>query len=184
MSTKTKRWARTCILCLVAVAPASAAERWLHLRVAESGPGAEGISINVPLSAVSGLLSGITAGGLDGGMLHLNDGNLDGVDLRQILVALRDTGDSVFVKVDGADETIRVAKERGRLLVNVDDGDDKVRLRIPLAVAEALVGNDPETLDVAAALRALEEFDGEDLVVVESEDESVRIWVDSSEAGR
>ena len=60
---------------------------------------------------------------------------------------------------------------------------EKVRVRFPLAVVEALVGDNPQELDLLAGLRALSEFEGEDLVRIDSEDESVRIWVDSSDTG-
>ncbi len=182
MGASARRWASIWILAALA-APASAGERWLHVRVRGSGGEAGSINVNVPLDAVQGLLPLVASGGLTGGLLHL-DGLAGEVDVREVLSALRDTPDSVFVTVNDGDETIRVATERGRLVVHVDGGGEKVRLRIPLAVAEALVGTDPQAWDVAAALRALEAFEGEDLVVVESEEESVRVWVDSSEAGR
>jgi hypothetical protein len=50
-------------------------------------------------------------------------------------------------------------------------------------VLEAIVLNDSEQIDLLAGLQALREFDGEDLVRVESDDELVRIWIDSSQTG-
>ena len=56
-------------------------------------------------------------------------------------------------------------------------------IRLPFPVLEAMVATDDESLDLVAGLRALREFEGEDLVRVESDDELVRIWIDSSQSG-
>jgi hypothetical protein len=76
-----------------------------------------------------------------------------------------------------------VAKENGYLVVRVDERrGDKVRLRIPLDVIEAMLGGGNGELDLIAGLRALAEFE-EDVLVVESDHESVRVWIDSSPDG-
>ncbi len=184
----TKRnWGRIGVASLLLLLPFSAApagERWLHLRVEESGADGERVSVNVPLSMVESMLPLLEADNLEGGKLRLDVDELEGLDLRQILVALNDSPDATFVRVESGEESVRVAKESGYLLVHVDEqtGDaERVRIRLPLAVAQALVGRNSAELDLVAALRALEQHDGEDLVRVESADELVRIWIDSSE---
>ena len=55
--------------------------------------------------------------------------------------------------------------------------------RLPMDVVEALIGDDPNELDLEAGLDALAAYDGEDLVAVESDDgESVRVWIDTTES--
>ena len=176
----------TLIALLFPLQSVFAGERWLHVRVAEGGDDGERVSVNIPLSVVESMLPLIQIDELEGGKLNLDIEEMEGIDLREMLVALNDAPDATFVTVESRDESVRVAKEDGYLLINVDEDrgrGEKVRVRIPLAVAEALVGNDPEQLDLMAALQTLQEFDGEDLVRVESDDELVRIWIDSSENG-
>lgn len=174
------------LLLLLPFDGASAGERWLHVRVEESGAQGEKVSVNVPLSVVESMLPLVQVDNLERGKLRLDVDELEGLDLREILGALNDSPDATFVRIESGDESVRVAKEKGYLLVHVDEqsGDaERVRIRLPLAVAEALVGRDSGELDLVAALRALEQHDGEDLVRVESADELVRIWIDSSDVG-
>lgn len=174
------------ILLLLPLTAVQAGERWLHVRVVEGGEDGERVSVNIPLGVIESVLPMISANELDGGKLNIDLDDMNGLDLGEILAALADSPDAVFVTVESEDESVRVAKEDGYLLVHVDerDGDEeKVRVRLPLAVAEALVTDDSDQLDLVAALRALEDYDGEDLVRVESRDELVRVWIDSSENG-
>ena len=54
---------------------------------------------------------------------------------------------------------------------------------MPLGVVEALLGDGTGGLDLGAALARLSEYDAGDLVTVESDDTSVRIWIDTSQSG-
>jgi hypothetical protein len=109
--------------------------------------------------------------------------DLAGVDLERILDELTRTGDADFVKVRDGDETVTVSKRGEFLLVNVDEpsGGTEVRVRLPLSVIHALLGDssDLSTLDLSAALSALGEFRG-DLVTVRDGGETVRIWIDEN----
>lgn len=164
---------------------ALADDRWLHIRVQEQGYGDEEISVNVPLQMVQALLPTIQAEALDDGKLHWrHHRDLEGIDLREVLAALREAPDAEFVTVRSRDESVRVAKEQGFLLIHVDETDgERVRVKMPLAVIDAMLGADEEELDLVAALDALADYDVGDLVTVESDDSFVRIWIDSSETG-
>jgi len=162
---------------------ASAGDQWLHVRVEEFGRGAETVSVNIPLSMVKAVLPVIDPDDLDIGSIDFHHDKIDGIDLRELLAALQDAPDANFVTVRSEDENIRVAKEDGFLIVDADDRDEKVRVRMPLGVVEALLGGDGDRLDLMAALDRLAEFDGGDLVTVESDDESIRIWIDNSDSG-
>jgi hypothetical protein len=166
----------------------AAADQWLHVRVEDSSPDGEQVNINVPLSVVEAVLPHISVEELDRGKLRLDDDDLEldeGIDLPAILQALRDSPDTDFVTVRSNDESVRVAKENDYLLVHVEerDGESTVNVRVPMAVVEALASSGPHELDLVAALRVLRDYEGEPLVTVESEDETVRIWIDSSETG-
>ena len=165
---------------------ADASDRWLHVRVEDTASGGEeSVAVNIPLQLVEAILPAIETDELKGGRFGWDPGEIEGIDLRQILQALRDAPDADYVTVKDHGESVRVAKEDGFLLVRVDeDQGDHVRVRLPLAVVEALLGSHDEgSIDLVAGLRALGEYDGGDLVTVESDDESVRIWIDSSQTG-
>ena len=174
-----------CVLVLFgAVAGvAAAADQWFHVRVEEFGRGAETVNVNIPLSMVRAVLPMIDYDDLDIGSIDWNHNEIHGIDLRELLVALQDAPDADFVTVRSDHENIRVAKENGFLIVQADDRDEKVRVRMPLGVVEALLGGDGHQLDLLAALDRLAEFDGGDLVTVESDDESIRVWIDNSNSG-
>ena len=165
------------------VAVAGTEGHWLHIRVEEDGSDGERVSINIPLSLVEAILPTIETNDLRGGRIRLDHGNLDDIDLREILEALQDAPDAEFVTVQSRHETVRVAKEAGFLIVRADDDGDRVNVRLPLAIVDAMLSSGDDELDLIAALHALAEYDAGDLVTVESDDSFVRIWIDSSETG-
>jgi hypothetical protein len=156
--------------------------QWLHVLVEESGDDQETVRVNLPLQLAHAVLPTLDIDHeLRDGKVFLDDVDMHGVDLRQILAALRDTPDAEFVKVRSEDETVRVAKENGFLVVLADETDgERVRVTVPLDVIDALLsGSDPNELDLVAALEALANYSGGDLVTVESDDTMVRVWIDS-----
>jgi hypothetical protein len=186
-----RKWvlAGVALACLVTLSVAGTEDKWLHVRVEEGGEKGERVSINIPLDIVERMLPAISVDELQDGKLILDglDDDLEGIDLRELAAAVRDAPDADFVRVESDDETVRVAKEGEFLVVRVEEGgrhsNETVRIRVPLPVVDALVGDDPNQLDLAEALRALSEYEGEPLVEVQSDDESVRIWIDSSDSG-
>ena len=173
----------SCMLLVLtlAVGVAAASERWLHVRV--EGDDGETVKINVPLSMAQAMLSMIQTDEFHGGRIVLDHGELDGLDLRQMLQELRDAPDAEYVTIRDGDETVRVAKQGDFLLVNVDGDDERVRVRIPMEVVEALISAGRNELDLGAALQALGKYDDGDLVTVGGDDESVRVWIDGNESG-
>jgi hypothetical protein len=185
MRTTSGRWI-ACILGVVVAGGslAAAADRWLHVRIDDGGDAGERVSLNVPVALIASVLPTIEAGALSGGKLRVTEDldELDGIDLREVLRAIRDTPDGEFVRIDGPDGAARVAKQGRFLLAHVEDEGQRVRVRLPIDVVQALVGDRRDEIDIAAALDALARFDGEDLVTIEG-DENVRIWIDASETG-
>ena len=157
--------------------------RWLHVRVEEHPD--ERIAVNIPLSLVGAVLPMIDTPELSRGRLDARweREHLNGIDLRELFEALRDAPDADFVTVRSRHEDVRVSKDRGFLIVRVDEDDENVRVRMPLEVLEAMLGDDDGELDLIAGLERLSRYDGEDLVTVESHDSLVRIWIDDDESG-
>jgi hypothetical protein len=178
----------TCLGFLIAVllltaGPASASGSWLHVKVQDGGPEGERVSVNIPIQLVEAILPTIETDELKEGKILWDETELEGIDLRELLKALQDAPDANFVTVEGSDESVKVAKENGLLVVRADDGGgDRVRVTMPLDVVDAMLGEDSSELDLLAALRALADYDGGDLVTVESDETLVRVWIDSSES--
>lgn len=167
-------------------APAGAAERWLHVHVVEEGGSGDTVRVNLPLSTIESLLPLVQAEGLQGGKFRLEGDDLEGVDVHAIWKALRETGDADFVTVDGTDGHVRVSRSGRFLLATVEGRDDDretVKVRVPIAVVDALFSGPDDEIDLVAAVRALGDYDG-DIVRVEGGDSRVRVWVDADQDGR
>jgi hypothetical protein len=170
------------------IIPAGAAAEtpWLHVHVEERGEGAETVRVNVPLSLVETVLPLVHSHPLRDGMIRLDDVDLEEVDLRGVLEAVRGAEDGVFITVDSDDEHVRVAKEGGHLMVEAHetgDDDETVRVKVRLEILDALLDAPEGQLNVLAAVKALEGHEG-DIVTVTGDDDHVRIWVDDrSESG-
>jgi hypothetical protein len=166
---------------------AASNERWLHVRVEETGPNAENVRVNVPLSLAEKVLPSIQADRIRNGKLTLEEIDTHGVDLRAVLAALRDLDDHEFVTIESTRENVRVAKSKGYLLVTVRETHERdgrpeletVDVQIPMAVVDAMLTGAPDELDLVAGIRALAALGDMVLVTVKERNSSVRIWVDS-----
>ena len=92
---------------------------------------------------------------------------------------MRDADDAEFITVEDTDESVRVAKEGDNLIIKVDDRYETVDMKIKLDVVEAMLSGDPDDLDLMAMLKALEKQGEQEIITVHSEDETVRIWIDT-----
>lgn len=172
------------LIAVLASGTALAGERWLHVRVQEDGSRGENVNVNIPLSMVEALLPMIQTDEFNGGRIRFDHGDLEGIDLRAALEAIQDAPDADFVTVKSDDETVRVAKEGNFLLVRVEDksANEQVHVRMPLDVVDAMLSGGGNEIDLLAGLRRLAEFDG-DLITVDSDDTTVRVWIDDSDNG-
>ena len=122
---------------------------------------------------------------------------MDGVDCRALLEAIKNTKDGEFVTVQAHDSDVKVAKQGGYMLVHItekrwSEGKDtkeskdaksteksRVEVKVPMKVVEALFSAGKDELDVLAALRALSAHGDTELVSVKDEENTVRVWLDS-----
>jgi len=189
------------LACLATSTLALAAERWVHVRVVENGEDGERVRINVPLSLAEKVLPTIKADRLCAGKVKVRNHDFDEIDLHALLDAVRTAQDNEYVTVESKHENVRVAKSGGFLLIKVREshhhgkatgktesrpgatGEEKrvetVDIKVPFTVVNALLSGEKDELDVLAAVRALSEFDNLELVTVNDESSTVRIWVDS-----
>ena len=168
------------------LAAQASGEMWLHVRVEKSGDDGETVRVNIPLSLAEAVLPAINAKRFRHGRIRFRQHG-DNIDIRAILAAVKDVADGEFVSIERAHETIRVTKTGGYLMVKTDSTDDpkaeRISVKVPLIVVEALLSGAEDELNLAAAIKALREFGAIDLVTVEEDGERVRVWIDSSSSG-
>lgn len=188
-----KRFQAIAVFCLLAAALLSASaamaapgDRYLHVKVDDAEKG-ESVNVNLPLSIAEKILPTVNKGRLHAGTVSISDADIEGVDIRAILDAIRSAPDNEFVTVKEKDQDVRVAKSKGNLLIHVRDDSDgkgkrgqKVEITVPMKVVDALFSTAKKNeLDIAAAIRALDGAGETLLVTVEDASQHVKIWVDS-----
>ncbi len=173
----------------VRTARSAAAERYLHVRV-DGGTKGESVNVNLPLSMAAKILPTINHGDLHNGRVTISKSDLNDVDIRAILEAIRTTPDNEFVTVKSNDNDVRVSKSNGNLIIHLrdknkdgDKGGQNVDVIVPMKVVDALFSTVKNNeLDVAAALRALGDAGETVLVTVHDAEQNVKIWIDSKSA--
>lgn len=176
----TRGWlapALAAIVVALVFGAASASERWLYVKIDSPNP-EDGLELSLPFGLVRGLIAAVDHEPLRGGKIHLGDTEVNGVELRAILRSLAALDDGEFLRIREHDGSARVAREGRYLVADVDDASERVRVRVPMALVEALASGAAAdgTLDVTAALDALATHRG-DLVQVDNGGERVRLWI-------
>lgn len=175
----------TGLLAQETAAPTSG-DKWLHVRVEKSGEDGEFVRVNIPLSLAEAVLPTIEANNFRRGKIRFHH-HRNGIDLRALLQAVKNTKDGEFVTIEKKDETISVAKENGFLLVTVSNSkgekSEQVDVKVPMVVVEALLSGEEDELNLAAAIKALRQFGDIQLVSIRDGDETIRVWIDSKSTG-
>jgi len=179
---------------LLAQAPSSSSsstsERWLHVRVVNTDDRGESVRVNVPLEMAEKVLPAIDKDRLHKGKVRFDQKEIEGVDLKALLDALRSSKDGEYVTVQGGDNDVRVAKQNGFMLVHVTEKHtatkngkpvekSRVEVKVPMKVVDALFSAGKDELDLVAALHALSANGDTELVSVKSDDSTVHVWLDS-----
>ena len=178
---------------LTFAALAMPADRWIHIRVIESGPDGDRVRINIPLSLAEAVLPTIKSDKLCDGKVRVEGHAFDQVDLHALLEAVRKAQDNQYVTVESKDQNVEVAKSGEFLLIKVHENHEgagksakaskatnTVDIKIPFKVAQALLSGNKDELNVLAAVQALDEYQNLDLVTVKDDSDNVHIWVDSN----
>lgn len=152
---------------------------WVHVRVDEAD-GAK-VRVNLPISLVDVALESAGEEALADGRLRLGDeSDVTVEEIRRMWRELRDAGDVELVNVQDDEEHVRVFRRGDHVFVHVDeDGEEKVRVEMPVEVADALLAGEGDRLDLKAAVRKMASRGDSELVRVRDTDATVRIWVDS-----
>jgi hypothetical protein len=164
-------------------AQAAETDRWLHVRVDNHEAKGEMVRVNVPLSLAEKVLPTINNNRLHNGKARIEEARVNGVNLRDLLDAVRSSKDGEYVTVEGHDSDIRMFKKDGYIEAHIQEkkeGDKtQVEIRVPLAVADALLSAGNNELDLVAAVRALSAHGDSELLMVKDKESTVRIWLDS-----
>lgn len=167
-------------LLLPALVRAADPPLWLHIRVTE-GDDAK-VSINLPFSLIGKALPMIDVGGhIHDDSIHINGQRFSYTEMRDLWLQVRGGPDMEFVTVEDAHETVRLWKEDGFLYVRAHEDRvgrrDRVDIRMPVHVVDAFLSGEAD-FDFEAAVTALAAGGAGELVAVEDDGESVRVWVD------
>src|SRR5215472_2341459 len=164
-------------------ATAERSERWLHVRVISTDAGGETVRVNVPLELAEKVLPAVNHDRLHKGKLKIDSSDLNDVDLRALMEAVRTAKPGEYVTVQGDGNDVRVAKQGNHLIIHVlDKGGSKksqVEVQVPMNVVDALLSAGKDELDLVAALHALGAQGDIELVSVKDSENTVRVWLDS-----
>jgi hypothetical protein len=166
---------------LLAAAPLGAADpdRWLNVNVLDKSDGTK-VEVHLPIQLVVAVLNSVDAENFHGGKVQLDLEDAD-IDWPQLLAAVKGAPDGEFVKVEAPDAKVQVSKRAGTLYVNVvETAEDHatVNVTLPMAMIDALKFDDANQIDMAALLTGLDQLPDGDLVTVEADDATVRVWVE------
>lgn len=160
---------------------AAADDLWLHVRVEEDGGGST-VNVNLPMSMIEKAMPLVSQhAGRHHGRIVLDDVDVELADLRAVWAEIMSGPDMTYVTIDDHDETVRVAKDDGYLLVDIEeswDGGDRVKARVPLGLVEAVLASPDGEIDIAAVVGHLRTMGSGDLVTVDGDDERVHVWID------
>jgi hypothetical protein len=158
-------------------------ERWLHVRVICTDGKGDTVRVNVPLELAEKVLPAVNHDRLHNGKVKIDNSDINDVDLRAIMEAIRSAKDGEYVTVQDHDNDVRVAKQGNHLIVHVVDKEgskkSQVEVKVPMKVVEALLSAGKDELDLVAALHALGSQGDVELVSVKDSENTVRVWLDS-----
>jgi hypothetical protein len=168
-------------IAFLAAGPAISADRWFHVSVQEDS-GAE-VNVNLPLNLIESVIRLLPDDLENEVRVELNDEGFDIDELRNLWDEVRTSQDATYMTVKDGDEEISIRKAGNFLIAETTSRgahDAEIDMRFPLEVVDALFSGPNNTLDLAAAVRALADYGDGDIVTVRDSNSLVRIWVDDN----
>lgn len=157
---------------------------WIHVRVEEEGR--QKVSLNLPLPLIDVALRNRDDDGFAEDLRLGEKHDVSVEDLRRVWRQVRDAGEAELVNMEDGDGHVRVYKRGDRVHVDVEeDGQEKVRIELPAAIVDALLGGEGDRLDLPAAARELAKAGEGQIVRIDDRDEKtrIRVWVDQESGG-
>jgi len=143
----------------------------------------ETVRVNLPLELAEKVLPAVNHDRLHNGKVRIDPSEMNDVDLRALMEAIRTAKEGQYVTVEGDDNHVRVAKEGNHLTIHVRDKSaskkSQVEVKVPIKVIDALLSAGKDELDLVAALHALGAQGDTELVSVQDSENTVKVWLDS-----
>lgn len=180
------RFLGVAVLMIALAAPSQAADLWMHVQV-HDGKDGDHVSVNLPVTAISTAVPIIHTQLDKNARLRVDEDDLTVPQMRAIWKQLKASPDMDFVTVKKTDQSVRITKSAGYVLIHVDNRDrdkDNVDVRLPIRVVDALLSGTDDQIDVAAGLEALAGAGEGELLTVTSAKDHVRVWVDHLPEGK
>ena len=174
----------TALLLSAGVVSAQSAAPWLHVRVTESGDNGTRVAVNLPLSLVqvfADIAENEIRKELSGGGSHFHLGHeIQIADLRRAWNELRAAGDAELVEIEENDQRVKISRLADKIIIEFSGGgnDGNGRVEVPVSVVDALLSGDGEELNVRAALDQLIATTAGEIVFVEDQRTTVRVWIE------
>jgi hypothetical protein len=186
---KTKRILGLALLTIgsASLRSAAATDLWLHIRVDEPSEGSK-VNVNLPFSLLRTAMPSLPAETLGVRELRVDKTDLSAAELRRIWHQLAQGEDATYVTVRHGKERVLIAKRGAYLVMQSHDAESSdrqdVEVKLPIRVIEALLSGNGDELNLTAALEALAESGEGELVTVNSDRDTVHIWVDHQASSR
>ncbi len=153
--------------------------RWINVHVSEPAEETD-VQIHLPFSLVSAAIQSVKTDEFDQGKveLHLEDTEIDIVPLLQ---EIKKAPDGEYVKVEDKEANVIITKKKGTIYIDVKEKEGekaKVKVKVPETLLDAVKIDENNRLDVAAMLSALKAVESGDLVTVDADGTSVRVWIE------
>lgn len=174
----------TALLLSAGGVSAQSAARWLHVRVTESGDNGTRVAVNLPLSLVqvfAEIAENEIRKELSGGGSHFHLGHeIQIADLRRAWNELRAAGDAELVEIEENDQRVKISRLADKIIIEFSErgNDSNGRVEVPVSVVDALLSGDGEELNVRAALDQLIANTAGEIVFVEDQRTTVRVWIE------
>jgi len=182
-----KAFTTTALLAFaLTAARVSASDLWIHVKVHDAKEDSH-VTVNLPLSMIEKTASLIPSEARNSGKIRIHDKDMDVAELRKLWDDVKNRPDATYVTVDEKDSKVRIAKKGDYLHIIAQDRkghNENVEMKIPLDVVSALLSGKGDEMNVGAAVQALARRGEGELVTVTGDDETVRIWVDSTSETR
>lgn len=159
------------------IAAPAFADDWLHVFVEDDG-GQETVRVNLPFQLVEAVLPLIDEDDFHHGRVVIDDEDFDREEMEAILHAVEKAEEGEYIRVEGVDEDVSVAKKGKILFIRCEEDDESVDVRVHFDFFRALLQGEENELDVLGAFQTLRDRKGETLVMVNDEESRVRIWID------
>ena len=157
---------------------------WLHVRVEE--PGETRMSMNLPLALVEVGLDMADRQVFEGQTAQFGtDTGVSLADLRRMWVELEAVGDADFVEIQDGDTQVHISRRGDQVLMRVEEGiDTRIRMEMPAAVVQTMLGTEGDRLNLRDAVRELARSGSRDILSIQDGDTTVRIWIGANGEAR